>query len=328
MIPRLLFAVGLALALPLGAWAQSIKVDGSSTVYPISKSVAEEFQKARKGAASIIVGMSGTGGGFKKFCRGEIDVAGASRPILGSEIENCKRSGVEFIELPIAYDAVTVIVNPRNTFVKSVSVDELRTLWEPAAQGNIVKWKQINPGWPDTPIKLLGPGPESGTWDYFTQAVVGKAKSSRGDYMVSEDHSIVVKGVARDANALGFVGYGYYAGDIGKLKAVAIAEKAGGAAVDPTPENIQRGAYPRLTRPLFIYVSTKSLDKPGVREFVEFYLSQGAKLSKAAKYVPLPDAAYRTGLERLKARKSGTAFGGSMAVGMSIDELMKREVRP
>ena len=307
------------------AAAQIVKMDGSSTVYPISEAVAEDFQKAKKNAVKVTVGISGTGGGFKKFCRGEIHIANASRPILKKEMEDCKAAGIQYIEVPVAYDAITVVVNPKNTFLKSITVGELKRIWEPSAQGKVTKWNQVNAAWPDAPIKLFGPGADSGTFDYFTEAVVGKSKSSRGDYTASEDDNVLVQGVSRDANALGYFGFAYYVENKDKLRAVPIVEKTGKPAVEPSFDNVVKGIYQPLARPIFIYVSVKALDLPEVREFAEYYMKNGAKLSKEVKYVPLPDRAYVTGLEHVQKRKLGTVFGGVAEVGVTIDELLKRE---
>jgi len=309
------------------AFAQIVKVDGSSTVYPITEAVAEEFQKAKKNAIKVTVGISGTGGGFKKFCRGETDIADASRPILKKEMDDCKAAGIEYIELPVAFDALTVVINPKNTFLRSISVAELKKMWEPAAQGKIMKWNQINPAWPDAPLKLFGAGSDSGTFDYFTEAVVGKAKSSRGDYTASEDDNVLVQGVARDVNAIGYFGFSYYVENKDKLKSVAIVEKPGKPAVEPSLEAVIKGTYQPLARPIFIYVSAKALSKPEVREFVQYYMTQGAKLSKEVKYVPLPDSAYKTAWEHVLKMKKGTVFGGEAEVGITIEELLRREAK-
>ena len=229
----LLAAVGIA---PQAAKAQVIQVDGSSTVFPITEAVAEEFQKANKGKVKVTVGIAGTGGGFKKFCRAETDVSNASRPILKSEIEDCKKSGVQFIELPVAFDALTVIVNPKNDWIKSLTVADLKKMWEPSAQGKITTWNQIRPEWPNNPLKLFGPGADSGTFDYFTEAIVGKAKSSRGDFTASEDDNVLVQGVANDRNALGYFGFAYYVENQKKLKAVPIEGAKG--VVGPSPKTV------------------------------------------------------------------------------------------
>jgi len=322
-----LLLAGAAMLSTQASHAQIVKVDGSSTVFPITEAVAEDFQKAKKNLVKVTVGISGTGGGFKKFCRGETDVSDASRPILKKEMEDCRAAGVEYIELPVAFDALTVVINPKNTFLKSITVDELKKMWEPAAQGKVMKWSQVNPAWPDAPLKLFGAGADSGTFDYFTEAVVGKSKSSRGDFTASEDDNVLVQGVARDPNALGFFGFAYYVENKNKLKAVPIVEKPGKPAVEPSMESVLKGTYQPLARPIFIYVSVKSLGKPEVREFVEYYMKHGAKLSREVKYVPLPDVAYTTGWTHVTQMKKGTVFGGVAEVGVTIEELLKREAK-
>ena len=326
-IVRALAVAGVAVFGAQMAHADVVKVDGSSTVYPITEAVAEEFQKAKKNAIKVTVGISGTGGGFKKFCRGEIDIANASRPILKKEMADCKAAGVEYIELPVAFDALTVVMNPKNTFLKELTVEQLKAIWEPAAQGKIARWNQVNPAWPDAPIKLFGAGSDSGTFDYFTEAIVGKAKSSRGDYTASEDDNVLVQGVSRDVNAIGYFGYAYYAENTGKLKAVPIVEKAGKPAVLPSEESVIKGTYQPLSRPIFVYINPKSLDKPEVREFVEFYMKNASKLTKEVKYVPLPAKAYTVNMEHIDKKKTGTVFGGTAEVGITIEELQKREAK-
>jgi len=320
-------AAGVALFGAQAAQAQVIKIDGSSTVYPITEAVAEEFQKAKKNAIKVTVGISGTGGGFKKFCRDETDISNASRPITAKEMEDCKAAGVQYVEMPVAFDALTVVINPKNAFLKEATVAELKTLWEPAAQGKVMKWNQVNPAWPDAPVKLFGAGADSGTFEYFTEAIVGKAKSSRGDYTASEDDNVLVQGVSRDVNAIGYFGYAYYAENKGKLKALPIVPPKGGAAVAPSEEAVIKGTYQPLSRPIFIYVKAKSLDKPEVKEFIEFYMKNGAALTKEVKYVQLPAAAYTGNLEHMNKKKFGTVFGGHNEVGITIEELMKREAK-
>jgi phosphate transport system substrate-binding protein len=322
-----LAVAGVALIGAQSAQAQVIKIDGSSTVYPITEAVAEEFQKAKKNAVKVTVGISGTGGGFKKFCRDETDISNASRPITKSEMELCKAAGVEYIEMPVAFDALTVVINPKNAFLKQATVEEMKMLWEPAAQGKITKWNQINPAWPDAPIKLFGAGADSGTFEYFTEAMVGKAKSSRGDYTASEDDNVLVQGVSRDVNAIGYFGYAYYAENKAKLKALPIVNPKTGKAVEPSGANVENGTYAPLSRPIFIYVKAKSLDKPEVKEFVEFYMKNGAALTKEVKYVPLPASAYTGNVEHMKKKKLGTVFGGHNEIGITIDEVMKREAK-
>ncbi len=322
-----LAVAGVAFFGASAAQAQIVKVDGSSTVYPITEAVAEEFQKAKKNAIKVTVGISGTGGGFKKFCRGEVDIANASRPILKKEMDACKEAGIEYIELPVAFDALTVVMNPKNAFLKEMTVEQLKAIWEPAAQGKITRWNQVNPAWPDAPIKLFGAGSDSGTFDYFTEAVVGKAKSSRGDYTASEDDNVLVQGVSRDVNAIGYFGYAYYAENTGKLKAVPIVEKAGKPGVLPSEETVLKGTYQPLSRPIFIYINPKALEKPEVKEFVEFYMKNASKLTKEVKYVPLPAKAYTVNMEHVDKRKKGTVFGGTAEVGITIEELQKREAK-
>jgi phosphate transport system substrate-binding protein len=304
--------------------AQVVKIDGSSTVFPITEAVAEEFQKANKGL-KVTVGVSGTGGGLKKFCRAETDISNASRPISKSEMDDCKKVGVEYYELPIAYDALTVVFNPKNTWLKQATVEELKKLWEPAAQGKVMRWNQVNPAWPDAPVKLFGAGSDSGTFDYFTEAVVGKAKSSRGDYTASEDDNVLVQGIAGDVNALGYFGYAYYAENTKRLRALPVVGKPGSPGVLPSEASVMNGSYQPLSRPIFIYVNVKSLAKPEVKSFVEFFMTQGAKMSKEVKYVPLPPEAYKIGLDRIAKGKKGTVFNGKNEVGITIADLLKRE---
>jgi phosphate transport system substrate-binding protein len=329
-LARVSGVVALALAagsLVQSAHAQSIKIDGSSTVYPVTEAVAEEFQVKKKGAVKVSVGISGTGGGFKKFCRGEIDISNASCPILKKEMDDCKAAGVQYVELPVAFDALTVVVNPQNSFLKSITVAELRKMWEPAAQGKVTKWKQVNPAWPDEPLKLFGAGSDSGTFDYFTEAAVGKAKSSRGDYTASEDDNVLVQGVSRDKNALGYFGFAYYAENQDKLKAVPIVAKDGAPAVGPSPKTVEDGSYQPLSRPIFIYVNAKALQRAGVKEFVEFYLKNAAAMVKEVKYIALPARAYELAAEHVAKGKLGTVFGGTAEVGVTIEDLLKREAK-
>lgn len=315
-----LFASASALAAPT-----LVKIDGSSTVFPITEAVAEEFQKAKKGTVQVTVGISGTGGGFKKFCRGEIDVSNASRPILDKEMADCKAAGIKYIELPVAFDALTLVMNPKNSFLKQITAAELKTMWEPAAQGKILKWNQVNAAWPDSGLKLFGPGADSGTFDYFTEAIVGKSKSSRGDFTASEDDNVLVQGVSRDTGALGYFGFAYYVENKDKLKAVPVVNPKTGKAVEPSLEAVISGDYQPLSRPIFIYVNAASVDKPEVKEFVEFYLKNAAALTKEVKYVPLTDADYKHALENFTKKKTGTAFGGHSEVGVKVSDLLKRD---
>jgi len=307
------------------AQAQLVKVDGSSTVYPITEGVAEEFQKAKKNAIKVTVGISGTGGGFKKFCRGETDVQNASRPITAKEMEDCAKAGVKYYEIPVAFDALTVVVNPKSP-IKQLTIAELKTMWAPEAQGKITHWNQVNPAFPNAPLKLFGAGADSGTFEYFTEAVTGKAKSSRGDYTASEDDNVLVQGVQRDVNAIGYFGYAYYAENKDKLKAMPIVNKDG-HAVYPSEAAVIDGTYNPMARPIFIYVTEAGYKRPEVKEFVDYYLKEGAKMAKEVKYVPLPAKAYEVSADHLKKGKLGTIFGGKNEIGIKIEELLAREAK-
>ncbi len=327
-----MLGVSAALAAAFGgfsaaAQAQLVKIDGSSTVFPVTEAVAEDFQKAKKGKIRVTVGISGTGGGFRKFCRGETDVQNASRPILKSEMDECAKNGIHYLEMPVAYDALTVVVNPKNTWIKSMTVAELKKIWEPAAQGKVTHWNQVNPSWPNAPLKLFGAGADSGTFDYFTEAINGKPKASRGDFTASEDDNVLVQGVSRDTNALGFFGYAYYTENRDKLRAVPIVAKDGKLAVAPTLETVINGTYQPLARPIFIYVNAAVMKKPEVREFVEYYNRHGEKLVKEVKYVPLPAKAYAYNLETMGKMRLGTKFDGENKVGLTIEQLMKMEAK-
>lgn len=331
MIKKIVFGMvalaALTMAYPMTAVAADklIRIDGSSTVYPITEAVAEEFQKAKRGEVKVTVGISGTGGGFKKFCRGETDISDASRPILKKEIDVCKEQKIEYIELPVAYDGLAVVVNPKNTWVKSLTVADLKKMWEPAAQRNVTKWNQVRPEWPDASLKLFGPGADSGTFDYFTEAITGKSKSSRGDFTASEDDNVLVQGIAGDKNALGYFGLAYYEENKSRVKVVPIVNPATNKEMTPSLQTVMDGTYSPLSRPLFIYVSKASLSKPEVKEFVEYYLKNADKLTKQVKYVPLPASAYRLAQERFAKMKTGSMFGGEEKVGMKIEELLKME---
>ncbi|MBC3919215.1 PstS family phosphate ABC transporter substrate-binding protein [Undibacterium sp. CY18W] len=302
-----------------------IKIDGSSTVFPITEAVADDYQASKGGAVKVTIGIAGTGGGFKKFCKGETDISDASRPILKKEMEECAKNGIKYMELPIAFDALTVVVNPKNKFLSKITVEELKKMWEPAAQGTIMRWKQINPAWPDTPIKLFGAGADSGTFDYFTDAIVGKTKSSRTDYVASEDDNVVVQGVARDPNSIGYFGYAYYVENSKKLKLVPIVHQAGKPAVAPSVQSVVDGSYQPLSRPIFIYVSAKAAERPEVKGFVDFYLANAQKSVKEAKYIPLTDKDYKHAMLNFNSKKTGTAFGGEPEIGVKIADLLRRD---
>jgi phosphate transport system substrate-binding protein len=311
---------------PVAAQIKTVTIDGSSTVFPPSEAIAEEFQKATKGQVRVTVGISGTGGGFKKFCRGETDISNASRPILKEEVEACKKAGIEVIEMPLAFDALTVAVSPRNNFIgECVSVAQLKKIWEPAAQGKVVNWSDVDPKWPKQKISLFGAGSDSGTFDYFTEAVTGKAKSSRGDYTASEDDNVLVQGIEKDPNSLGYIPYAYYAPHAKQMKALAI--DGGKGCVKPSLEAVTQGTYNPLGRPLFVYVSRKAADKPEVQQYVEFAMTKGGALVAEVKYLALPQAAYDAALKHFKDRRVGSVFGGVPEVGVSLDDLMKRDAK-
>jgi phosphate transport system substrate-binding protein len=299
-----------------------VKIDGSSTVFPITEAVAEDFQIAKRGAIRVTVGISGTGGGFKKFCRNEIDIVNASRPITQLEMEACKQEGVQYIEMPIAFDALTIVVNPKNTWSKTITVDELKKIWEPGAQGVITSWNQINPAWPDKKIKLYGPGADSGTFEYFTEAIVGKAKSSRGDFTASEDDNVLVQGVASDIYALGFFGFAYYIENSNKINAVAVDSGNGG--VIPSAATVENNSYKPLSRPIFIYVNAKSAEKPEINEFVNFYMKNAPELVTEVKYFPLSKEVYNLNIEHLNKKKVGTVFKGT-GTNIKLEDILKLE---
>jgi phosphate transport system substrate-binding protein len=270
----------------------TIQIDGSSTVYPLTEAVVEEYAK-RKTGQKITVGISGTGGGFQKFCRNDIQLTDASRPITYAERTRCQQNNVRFLSVEVAYDGLAVVVNPANTWAASMTVAELRRLWEPAAQGKITRWNQLRPGWPDAEIHLFGPGVASGTYDYFTQVIVGKAHASRGDYTASENDNVLVQGVATDKLALGFFGLAYVDENKSRVKIVAVDDgnpKNGDGPVAPTIETVRNKTYAPLTRPLFLYVNQAAARQPAVQTFITFYLDNIAKLAQEAGYVPLSRA--------------------------------------
>ncbi|MDZ8024785.1 MAG: PstS family phosphate ABC transporter substrate-binding protein [Nostoc sp. SerVER01] len=302
----------------------TVKVDGSSTVYPISEAMAEEFQKANPGV-KVTVASSGTGGGFKKFCAGETDISNASRPIKPEEVELCKKGNIEYIELPIAYDGLSVVVSPQNNFADCLKVDELKKMWETSAQGKVTQWNQINPKFPAEKIGLYGPGTDSGTYDYFTQAIVGKEGESRGDYTASEDDNTLVQGVSADKGGLAFFGYAYYENNKDKLKLVAI--DGGKGCVQPSPQTIGDGTYQPLSRPEFIYVKKTVATRPDVKAFVDFnYAPANQKLVTEVGYVPLPSDLLPEVQTRFNNGKVGSVFEGKGSqVGVTLKELLKKE---
>ena len=312
---------------PASSGPSLVSLDGSSTVFPISEAVAEEFQKVEK-TMRVTVGISGTGGGFQKFCRAEIDISDASRPISATEVEACKKAGVEYIELPVAYDGIAIAVNPKASWADKITTAELKTLWAPDAQGKVTKWSQVRKGWPDREIHLFGAGVDSGTYDYFTEAINGKAKASRGDFTSSEDDNVLVQGIANDELALGFVPFAYYEGNKGKLKLLPVDDgKAdnGNGPITAGPETIRTGTYQPLSRPVFIYVSMKAAQRPEVQKFVEFYVKNAEKLVTEVNYVGLGGNAYTLVADRFAKRTTGSVFSGANTIGVTIDQLLAKE---
>ena len=288
----------------------SITIDGSSTVFPVSEAVAEEFGILTGGNVRVTVGLSGSGGGFKKFCNGETDISNASRPIKGSEVAACAEAGIEFVEVPVAIDGLSVMTNPANDYIDCMTIAELHTLWGPDAEGSVMKWNQIRPEWPDENIRLYGPGVDSGTFDYFTEVVNGEGGASRGDYTASEDDNVLVQGISGDKHSLGFFGYAYYAENQDKLKLVGVDGGAG--CVTPNDATIEDGRYQPLARPLFIYIRKDSLAKPYMAEYARFHLSAegGQQLVRDVGYLPYPQEVYTLAQDRVTRGLAGTLFGG------------------
>jgi phosphate transport system substrate-binding protein len=311
-----------------GPPAALITLDGSSTVFPIAEAVAEEFGKANSGARTPTVGISGTGGGFQKFCRGETDISNASRPIRPAEIEACQKAGIEYIEIPIAYDGIAIVVNPKNTWADSITVAELKTMWAPEAQGKVTRWNQIRPSWPNRDIRLFGAGVDSGTYDYFTEATVGKEGASRGDFTSSEDDNVIVQGVGSDELALGFLPIAYVEENRERLKVVPVDDaKAdnGAGPIVPSAETVRGGTYQPLSRPLFIYVARKAADRPEIQQFVEMFFSRD-DLVREVGYIELTPQIHELARKHFADRKVGTAFGeGGSQVGMTLEALLAKE---
>ncbi len=278
-----------------GGESGTISIDGSSTVYPITEAVAEEF-RSEKPEVNVTIGVSGTGGGFQKFGRGEINISDASRPIKAEEAAVAKENNINYVELEVAYDGLAVVINPENDWATSFTVEELKKIWEPAAQGTIKKWNQINPAWPNEEIHLFGPGVASGTFDYFTEAIVGKSGSSRGDFTASEDDNVLVQGVAGDKYGLGFFGLAYFEANKDKLALASV--DGGNGPVKPSTETVKNGTYTPLSRPLYIYVNSSSLNNPDVVDFVRFYLEEAGELAKDVGYIAMTKEEYAVQMEK------------------------------
>jgi phosphate transport system substrate-binding protein len=301
---------------PSGATSEQIAIDGSSTVFPLAEAAAEGFTASARGGARVTVGESGTGGGFGKFCRGETQISNASRPISAEEMAACASAGVQYVEIPIAFDGISVVVHPSNPLT-NITMAELRRIWEPAAERALMQWHQVNPRGPAVALQLYGPGTASGTFDYFTEAVNGDGGASRTDYTPSEDDNVIVQGVASNPGAMGYFGYAYYEANRERVKALSV----NGVAV--SRETIASGDYP-LSRPMFIYVNAEALRRPQVRRFVNYFIANAATLAPRVGYVPLPAEAYTEYTQRVADNHTGTAFGGHNEVGLSISELLRR----
>jgi phosphate transport system substrate-binding protein len=301
-----------------------IRIDGSSTVYPITEAVAEEFLKIHPDL-SIAIGVSGSGSGLAKLLVGETDIADASRPISPGELQRGQQAGLDLIELPVAYDGLSVVVHPANHWVDKLTVAELKEIWQPAAQGKLMRWNQIRPDFPDREIHLYGAGITSGTYDYFTEAIVGTRRSSRGDYTSSEDYNVLVQGVSTDPLALGYVGLAYYLENKAKLRAIPIVDPQNGTdknGVMPTYDNVRNGLYHPLTRPLFVYLSQEQACRPAVRQFITFFLAQAPVLVKETGYVPFSPALYERVRQRFVQQRTGSLFAGKNSAGGPIDQLL------
>lgn len=303
----------------------NISIDGSSTVFPITQAMAEDFQGDNEGV-KIAIGVSGTGGGFKKFCAGETDISNASRPIKKEELEKCQEGGIEYVELPVAFDALSVVVNPENDWAVCLTQKELEKMWQPSAQGNVANWKQVRSSFPDVPLNLYGPGTDSGTFDYFTEAINGDGGESRGDYTASEDDNVIVQGVGGDRGALGYFGLSYLEENLTKVKPISIDDEDpsnGEGCIEPSIATVETGTYQPLARPIFIYVNKASLQRPEVKSFVEYYLSKDHKsIVDEIGYIHLSDVVYDKALARLEAQKTGTMFADGSTIGVKLDEML------
>ncbi|MEO0648872.1 MAG: PstS family phosphate ABC transporter substrate-binding protein [Cyanobacteria bacterium J06650_10] len=299
-----------------------LNVDGSSTVYPITLEMAQRFQRENTSSPEISVAFSGTSGGFKKFCAGESDISNASRPITQAEMDECKANGIEYVELPVAFDALTVVVNSENIWAEDITLEELKALWEP--NSTVSTWNQIRSAWPDEPIVLYGPGEDSGTFDYFTEVVIGEDGESRADYTASEDDDELVLGIQAEPNALGYFGFAYYKDAERSLNALAI--DSGDGPIVPAREAIRTGDYQPLARPLFIYANIESTESnPALSAFIEFYMANARTVVDDVGYEPLPNEAYTIALDHFTTKKVGSVFDGKAQPDLTIEELLQKE---
>ncbi|MDF1663036.1 MAG: PstS family phosphate ABC transporter substrate-binding protein [Planctomycetota bacterium] len=299
-----------------GSKTSKLRIDGSSTVHPITEAVAESYRDVEPGLR-VVLNVSGTGGGFKKFVKGETDINNASRPIKDKELKKCEENKVEFIELPVAFDGITIAINPKNSFVDHLTVAELKKIWD--AGSKVTTWKDIRSSWPAEKIKLYSPGTSSGTFDYFTEAINGHSGQCRSESVsFSEDDNVLVQGVAGDQYAVGFFGFAYYVENKAKLKAVPIKLDEKSAAITPSDETINNGSYKPLSRPIFIYVSKAAAERKEVQSFVNYYMTNGAKVSGSVGYVALPKALYELAQERFNKRVTGSAFKNAKTAGVNL----------
>lgn len=313
-------AAAATVAMAGAALAQTpftIQIDGSSTVFPISEAVAEGFQQSVNGRIRVAVGESGSSAGLRKFCRGEIHIANSSRPIRGSEMATCRAAGISFVEIPVAFDGLSVVVHPSNP-MRSVTVAQLRQIWESGSRVN--NFSAV--GGPNLEMQLYGPGSASGTFEYFTEAVNGTARSSRTDYTPSEDDNVLVQGVANNPGGMAYFGLAYYHENQSRLRALAV--DGGNGPVLPSVQTVENGTYQPLSRPIFIYVNAAALRRPQVQQFVQYYINNAARVSAQVGYIPLPASAYQAYLQRATRRQQGTAFGGRALIGASIEEVLAR----
>ena len=311
-----------SLAQSAGNTVSTIRIGGSSTVFPIIREAIRAFRTSGNNA-KIDLKETGTSDGFRRFCAGQLEIANASRPINSKELKACASNQISFIELPIAFDALSIVVHPANTWARQMTTKELARLWGRQAEGKIESWNDVNRDWPQRPIKLCGPGKDSGTYDYFNKAISGSADNSRQDYASSEDDNVIARCVAQNPNALGYFGFSYYKANKNKLRALAIVASSG--PVHPSVEAVQSGRYQPLSRPLFIYVNDKALTgKPDLQKFTTFTIRNGLRLVGAAGDIPLPASTYRLVESKLYKRITGSSFSGDMPVGLSIGEALRR----
>ncbi|MCP9792775.1 PstS family phosphate ABC transporter substrate-binding protein [Vulcanococcus limneticus Candia 3F8] len=304
--------------------ASTVRINGSSTVLPLAREAVRSFEAGGQNRGRRFdLGASGTSAGFRQFCEGRLSIANASRPISSAELKQCKARGVRFLELPVAFDAITVVVHPSNHWLDQISTAQLSKLWSRQAEGTIRRWKQVDPAWPDRPIRLCGPGKDSGTFDTFNKAINGREEDSRRDYTASEDDDVLVRCVATNPNALGYFGFDYYQSNRKALKALAVVGPRG--PVLPSEATVQQSLYIPLSRALFMYVNERDLQKaPVVRQFVNSILQQGTVLARRSGVIPLPDSTYRLVEAKLYRNIAGTAFGGTLPVGLSLGDILQR----